>query len=74
MINKFAKRLRIRRLQLNLTKLQVAQICEISPSNMTHYEQGKRQPTISVFYKLCKGLESDANWLLGLYNYMNRAN
>ena len=36
---------------------------------MTHYEQGKRQPTMDfVFYKLCKGLESDANWLLGLYN------
>ncbi len=57
--------------ELTLTKLsqnEIAKRCDIDPSCITQYKQGKSFPSIKILFKLCLVLEVSADYLLGLTN------
>lgn len=49
-----------------MTQSQLAKKLKISPSSIGMYEQGRRKPSSSLLKTICKELEADANYVLGL--------
>lgn len=62
----FGNRIRQRRIELKLTQNQVATVCGVNRTTIAYYEQGKREPTLSVLIGLSKVLKVTMNWLGGL--------
>jgi transcriptional regulator with XRE-family HTH domain len=52
-----SKELRKARLAAGLTQEQLAARASISREYVNYLEQGKRQPTVAVFIRLCKALK-----------------
>ena len=55
--------------EFEITKLsqqEIARRCDIDPSCITQYKQGKTFPSIKILFKLCQVLEISADYLLGL--------
>ncbi len=51
-----------------LTTVEVAKKVGISPEMVTQYTTTKKLPKLDTFAKLCKALDFDANYILGLTN------
>ena len=49
-----------------LTKIEIAQKVGVSPEMITQYCTTKKLPKLDTFAKLCKELDLDANYILGL--------
>ncbi|MBQ8725676.1 MAG: helix-turn-helix transcriptional regulator [Clostridia bacterium] len=49
-----------------LTTIQIAQKIGVSPEMITQYCTTKKLPKLDTFAKLCKELDLDANYILGL--------
>ena len=49
-----------------LTTSQIAQKVGVSPEMITQYCTTKKLPKLDTFAKLCKELDLDANYILGL--------
>ncbi len=51
-----------------LTKMEIAKKIGISPEMITQYTTTTKMPKLDTFAKLCKELDLDANYILGLTN------
>ena len=58
MIEALAVEIKARRLELGLTQEDLAARCEIDRPYISLIEVGRKQPTVSVLYALCKALDS----------------
>ena len=50
----------------SLSKNEIAQRVRVSPEMITQYCTTKKLPKLDTFAKLCKELDLDANYILGL--------
>ncbi|MBQ4268950.1 MAG: helix-turn-helix transcriptional regulator [Clostridia bacterium] len=50
----------------NLTTIEIAKRVGVSPEMITQYRTTKKLPKLDTFAKLCKELDLDANYILGL--------
>jgi len=55
--------------ELNLTAVQVGQLCMISSSMIGHYMHGRRSPSTAVLLRLEKALELPPGWFM--YGFSN---
>ena len=51
-----------------LTTVEIAKRIGVTPEMVTQYKTTKKLPKLDTFAKLCKELELDANYVLGLTN------
>ncbi len=51
-----------------LTTIEIAKRIGVSPEMITQYRTTKKLPKLDTFAKLCKELDIDANYVLGLSN------
>ena len=51
-----------------LTTIEIAKRIGVSPEMITQYRTTKKLPKLDTFAKLCKELDLDANYILGLKN------
>lgn len=49
-----------------LTTIEIAKRIGVSPEMITQYRTTKKLPKLDTFAKLCKELDLDANYILGL--------
>ena len=49
-----------------LTTVEIARRVGVSPEMVTQYRTTKKMPKLDTFAKLCKELDLDANYILGL--------
>lgn len=49
-----------------LTTIEIAKKIGVSPEMITQYTTTKKLPKLDTFAKLCKELDFDANYILGL--------
>ena len=49
-----------------LTTIEIAKRINVSPEMITQYKTTKKLPKLDTFAKLCKELDLDANYILGL--------
>ncbi len=49
-----------------LTTIEIAKKIGVSPEMITQYTTTKKLPKLDTFAKLCKELDLDANYILGL--------
>ncbi len=49
-----------------LTTVEIAKRIGVSPEMITQYRTTKKLPKLDTFAKLCKELDLDANYILGL--------
>lgn len=49
-----------------LTTIEIAKRIGVSPEMVTQYRTTKKLPKLDTFAKLCKELDLDANYILGL--------
>ncbi len=50
------------------TQKQLANLLNISESNITNWKKGDNFPSLDILYKLCIILQESADYLLGLTN------
>lgn len=51
-----------------LTTVEIAKKVGISPEMVTQYSTTKKLPKLDTFAKLCRELDLDANYILGITN------
>ncbi len=68
MENVIKERLREEIKSCGLTKIEIAGRIGVSPEMITQYVTTKKMPKLDTFAKLCKELDLDANYILGLNN------
>ena len=49
-----------------LTTIEIAKRIGVSPEMVTQYKTTKKLPKLDTFAKLCKELDLDANYILGI--------
>ena len=49
-----------------LTTIEIARRVGVSPEMITQYKTTKKLPKLDTFAKLCKELDLDANYILGV--------
>ncbi len=49
-----------------LTTIQIAKLIGVSPEMVTQYKTTDKLPKLDTFAKLCKELDLDSNYILGL--------
>ncbi len=49
-----------------LTTIQIAKLIGVSPEMITQYKTTDKLPKLDTFAKLCKELDLDSNYILGL--------
>ena len=55
------------RVSKGLTQSDAGALCEgMSGTQISHYESGRREPTLTNLRQIAIGLEVSADWLLGL--------
>lgn len=52
-----------------LTTIEIARLIGVSPEMVTQYCTTKKLPKLDTFAKLCKELDLDANYILGLSDH-----
>ena len=52
-----------------LTTIEIAKRIGVSPEMITQYRTTKKLPKLDTFAKLCKELDLDSNYILGLTEY-----
>lgn len=66
--NIIKKRLGEEIINSGLTTIEIAKKINVSPEMITQYKTTKKLPKLDTFAKLCKELDLDANYILGLKN------
>lgn len=62
----FKDKLKEKRLEANLTQVQLAEKVSVTPRTIQHYELGTRKPTkLDIVEKLAKALNTTPEYLLG---------
>ena len=67
-VNVIKKRLGEEIKNSGLTTIEIAKRINVSPEMITQYKTTKKLPKLDTFAKLCKELDLDANYVLGLKN------
>ena len=49
-----------------MTTVEIAKLAGVSPEMITQYKTTKKLPKLDTFARLCKKLDLDANYILGL--------
>lgn len=49
-----------------LTTIEIAKLIGVSPEMVTQYRTTKKMPKLDTFARICKSLDLDANYILGL--------
>ena len=62
----FAKRLKELRLKSGLTQIQFAEKIDVSVTQLSNYENGKRMPSLDTFIKMCLVLNKPAECFLNI--------
>ena len=62
----FAKRLKVLRKEKQLTQKQVADMLKIRQQSYVRYELGTGEPSLDTLVLLCKILETNSDYLLGI--------
>lgn len=62
----FNERLKEIRIKKNLTQEEFAKLLNISPSSISLYETGNREPSLSTLVNIAKILDVSTDYLLGL--------
>ena len=68
----FAESLRLARKRRDLTVEALARICSMSQPNISHFESGRREPSLANLRKIAVALDVTADYLLGLTNDTRR--
>ena len=50
-----------------LSTVQISQKIGVTPEMITQYKTTKKLPKLDTFARLCRELDLDANYILGLY-------
>ncbi len=66
--NVIKKRLSEELKSCGLTTVEIAKKIGVSPEMITQYSTTKKFPKLDTFAKICKELDFDANYILGLKN------
>ena len=51
-----------------MTTIEIANLIGVSPEMITQYKTTKKLPKLDTFARLCKALDIDANYILGIEN------
>lgn len=62
----FTVRLKMLRIKSGLSQSELAKVINVSPSTISMYEQGRREPDFLTFLDICVALNSTPNYILGL--------
>lgn len=65
-INIIKQRLNEEMKNSGLTTLEIAKRINVTPEMITQYKTTKKLPKLDTFARLCKALDLDANYILGL--------
>ena len=60
------KAIRFRMSEMGLTRKDLSELLQVSPSMVGKYLSGKSEPTLKVAREICKKLDIDANIVLGV--------
>lgn len=60
------KRVRIRRMVLELTQEELAERIGVCTSFIGHIERDSRKLSVDTLYALCKALDTSADFLMGI--------
>jgi len=63
---KFSDRLKEIRIKKGLLQGELAKLAGITPPNLSNYEHGVREPSISILVKIAVALDVSSDYLLGL--------
>ena len=66
MVNPIGNNIRTLRKQLHITQAQLAELCDVEPSNISHWENGRWQPNISHLTTLAAALHVSVEELCGM--------
>jgi transcriptional regulator with XRE-family HTH domain len=65
LLNKqIGSRIKLRRIKLGLTQLQLADRVDLSRTSIANIEAGQQCPPLSVFYNICHELGTEPNLIL----------
>ena len=62
----FQSRLKLTRLENELTQKQLAELANITESGLQNYENGRREPKLSIAVAICTALDVSLDYLVGL--------
>ena len=65
----FSERLKNARKAKNITQKQISEMLNIKQQSYARYETAKGEPSLDVFVKICKILDEDPAYLLGIEEY-----
>ena len=71
MENIFGERLKEIRNANNMSQNELANYLDITPSSLSYYENGVRNPPITILPKLVERFNVSVNWLLGINENQN---
>ncbi len=52
-----------------LTTVEIAKLAGVSPEMVTQYKTTNKLPKLDTFARICKNLDLDANYILGLKDF-----
>ncbi len=64
----FGGRLAAWRATRNETQEDLAELCMLKPTAISHFETGRRTPSLKNLYKICRQTGAPADFLLGITN------
>lgn len=65
----FSDRLSKVRKTREMSQLQLAAACTIPASSISHYEAGRRAPSIGTLVRISQALQVSSDWLLGMVTH-----
>lgn len=68
------KRLKEEIVSTGKTQTWIAEQLKINQSNISDYVNGKQVPKIDTFAEICKLLDLNANYILGIEDYSGKKN
>ena len=66
----FKERLKEVRKEQGFSQKEVAEMVGVSASCYANYEQGTREPSLSILAKICDALDVSSDYLLGLDDWI----
>lgn len=62
----FGQRLKTARRWVNLSRKDLATVCNISVQMIHYYENGQREPSLTSLKNFARALNVSADWLIGI--------